>query len=372
MKKIKNKVLFLSMMLASLALTACGGGSQSSQPSSKNSGGSNSQQPSSVEDNRPEYNVKIVGADGAELSNKNVKAGDKITKPADPSAPAGQKFYGWMNVKNGGQIWNFEDDTLGVVMEAVELKPLFVPATQNAQVFEAELCSDISEKIGKDGTPGMDGVTYSGGQKGLGLIGRSYFNASGTKNEYGASGLYIRDDAGVARYATSADLSNPNKAESVFAGFVHYNYEKGNTLTWELESDVAATNVTIFMSVSGEYGLDEPFQAFEGQGESRVFEKYNQTSFPVKVNGVALEYGEQTIHNIVPKDFITFQDYFLAANVSLKAGKNTIQMIVDNKDTINGTIASTAPVVDCIKVFSSSTITWPGAKLAQMNNAAAE
>ena len=361
----KNKLFFLGMMVATLALAGCNGGGKSSAAPAASSGAAQS---SEEVDDRPEYNVKIVGADGAEISNAKVKAGDKVTKPADPAAPNGKKFYGWMNVKNGGQIWNFEDDTLGIIMEDIELKPLFVPANQNAQVFEAELCPDISEKIGKDGTPGMDGVTYSGGQKGLGLIGRDYYNAEGTANEFGATGLYVRDDSGVARYATSTDLANPDLAESVFGGFVHYNYEKNNTLTWELESDVAAENVTIFMRVSGEYGLDEKYQAFEGQGESRVYETYSQTSFPVKVNGTAIEYGTQTIHNIIPKTFITFQDFFLSATVSLKAGKNTIQMLVDNTNTLNGTIASTAPVVDSIKVFSDSQITWPSAKLAQMDN----
>ena len=369
MKNLKKNMLFLGMMVASLALTGCG--NDASKPSkSKSAGGDESTEP--AVDNRPEYNVKIVGADGAELSNSKVKAGDAIEKPADPTAPAGQKFYGWMNVKNGGQIWNFEDETLKVVMEDVELKPLFVPANQNSQNFEAELCPDITERTGKDGTPGMDGVTYSGGQQGTGLIGRDYYNAEGTANEYGSSGLYIRDTSGIARYATAADLANAETAESVFGGFVHYNYVKGNTLTWELESDAAAENVTIFMSLSGEYGLTEIFQAFEGQGEDRVCEQYDDKGFTVKVNGTALEYGKQTIHNIIPKDFIHFQDFLLSANVSLVAGKNTIQMTVNNTDTLNGTIASTAPVVDAIKVFSSSNLTWPNAKLSQMNKAGTE
>jgi hypothetical protein len=257
-------------------------------------------------------------------------------------------------------------------MTDVELKPLFVPAGQNAQVFEAELCPDVSEKIGKDGTPGMDGVTYSGGQKGLGLIGRDYYEEDGSHNEFDASGLYVRDTSGVARYATQEDLANPDVAPSVFGGFVHYNYEKGNTLTWELESDVAAENVTIFMRVSGEYGLPEPEQIFEGQGEDRVYEVYDDESFPVTVNGEPLKYGTQVIHNIIPKTFITFQDFFLGATVNLVAGKNTIQMKVDNKDSINGTIASTAPVVDCIKVYSSSQITWPNAKISQTDKSSAQ
>ena len=356
------------MMVASLALASCGGngGNKSSQGGKSSApAGDESSEPA---EEIPTYEVKILDATGAEQSKTTVNAGTKITKPADPTAPAGQRFYGWMNVRNGGQIWDFEDDTLGVVMENVELKPLFVPANVNPQVFEAELCPDISEKIGKDGTPGMDGVTYSGGQKGLGLIGRDYYD--GDKNDYGSSGLYKRDDDGIASYATAADIADENT--SVFGGFVHYNYEKGNTLTWELESDVAAENVVIFMTVSGEYGLDEPYQAFQGQGESRVYEHYDKDSFPISVNGTKLDYGAQTIHNIIPKNFIKFQDFFLSATVSLKAGKNTIQMLVDNKNTLNGTIASTAPAVDCIKLISSSNITWPNAKLAQMNKSDAD
>lgn len=126
------------------------------------------------------------------------------------------------------------------------------------------------------------------------------------------------------------------------------------------------------MRVSGEYGLTEREQIFEGQGEDRVYEVYDDESFPVTVNGEPLKYGTQVIHNIIPKTFITFQDFFLGATVSLQAGKNTIQMTVDNKDTINGTIASTAPVVDCIKVFSSSQITWPNAKLSQTDKSGAQ
>ncbi len=357
-----KKTLFIGLAIATLTLAGCGNGGSNSK--------STGPKPSSSQAPAKTFEVKID--DGNEVKTEQIELGAKITKPADPAAPAGQAFYGWMNVKNGGQIWNFEDDTLGAVMTDVELKPLFVPAGQNAQVFEAELCPDVSEKIGKDGTPGMDGVTYSGGQKGLGLIGRDYYEEDGSHNEFDASGLYVRDTSGVARYATQEDLANPDVAPSVFGGFVHYNYEKGNTLTWELESDVAAENVTIFMRVSGEYGLTEPDQIFEGQGEDRVYEVYDDESFPVTVNGEPLKYGTQVIHNIVPKTFITFQDFLLSATVNLVAGKNTIQMKVDNKDTINGTIASTAPVVDAIKVYSSSQITWPTAKLSQMDKSDAK
>ena len=53
-------------------------------------------------------------------------------------------------------------------------------------------------------------------------------------------------------------------------------------------------------------------------------------------------------------------------NVSLKAGENIIQMKVDNLDTLNGTIASTSPCVDAVKVYTKATITWDDASLTNI------
>ena len=88
--------------------------------------------------------------------------------------------------------------------------------------------------------------------------------------------------------------------------------------------------------------------------------------FQVKVNDQALEYGKVSLHNLIDKEFIPFQDYLVSAAVSLKAGENIIQMKVNNHDSLNGTIAATSPCVDCIKLYSSSTLTWPDAKMEQV------
>ena len=260
-----------------------------------------------------------------------------LTKPADPTAPSGKKFYGWMNVLNGGQIWDFENEHLNKVMADVTLRPLFIPDGVDPQVFEAEECPDFTYEDW--GPKGMPGATYSGGQNGLGLVGKDFIVDGKTK--YGTSGNYTVGTSQVA-------------------GFAHFLYCKGDTLTWELESSEAATNVTMFMRLSAEYGIADPLT-------DEVTSWVDQDTFPVTVNGTKLEYGKVTLHNIIPMDFIPFQDYFVSATVSLQAGKNVIQMKVDNKVTLNGTIASSAPVVDCIKLYSSSTITWPGAMSSNLN-----
>ena len=314
--------------------------------------------------NLPKYEVKFVNVDGSEISKETVEHGSALTKPAtDPTAPAGQKFYGWMNVKNGGQIWNFDAEDINVVMQDVELKPLFIPDLA-AQPFEAELCRDITEfspvideetgqqKVDDNGNlqwKPMDGATYSGGAKGSQLV-----NKRDKGHVLQSSGDYFLNDDDTVRYATAQD-----DPDEVFGSFVHFMYKEGDTLTWKLQSDAAASNVNIMMRLSGEYGMTNT-------ETNEIAFTFTDEQFQVKVNGEALKYGTITIHNVKDMFWLTFQDFFLAANVSLKQGENVIQMVVNNTQKLNGTVEATAPCVDCIKLFSTSNISWPDAKLSNL------
>ena len=278
------------------------------------------------------YAVSYKDESGALIGETTyVNEGDPLTAPANPTAPAGKVFYGWQNTNNGGQIWDYTNVTLNQVMDDVEFKPLFV-SEGDPQIFEAEECPDYLDEAW--GSKGMPGNTYSGGNNGLALISQDFYDETG-KNKYGASGDYTVNG-------------------SHFAAFAHFLYVKNDRLTWELESDAPATNVTMIMRLSAEYGL---LNSDNGDTTSWV----DDTTFPITVNGEKLQYGKITFHNIIPMLFIPFQDYYVSATISLNQGKNIIQMKTDNTVTINGTIASSAPVVDCIKLYSSSNLTWPNA-----------
>ena len=291
------------------------------------------------------YEIKFVGADDAVISTTYVNSGTVLSQaPATPTAPAGKVFYGWMNSKNGGQIWDFEAADLNLVLEDLELKPLFVDASLAVQAFEAELCPAITEDRGGQG---MDGATYSGGAKGQQLINRAL------DGQFKASGAFFQEDDGTVRYATANDDQS-----MVFGGYVHFMYAKGDTLTWKLNSDKAASNVTMFSRLGAEYAKPDPLT-----GEKKY--SFTDEEFQIKVNGETIKYNKITMHN-VPEvgDFLTFQDFFMGANFSLKAGENTIEMVVNNDINLFSTIAAVAPCVDCIKLLTDSTITWPEAKLA--------
>ena len=293
-----------------------------------------------------EYTITFKDADGNVISTEKKRSVQKIEKPADPAAPAGKVFYGWKNVNNGGQIWNFEDDTLALVAQDSEFVPVFVPANMNPQYIEAELEPNILN---------MSGATYSGGAAGQQMV---YIDRG---HEYGST-----CEVGEIKYYKPAGSDNPvigdapagteqktlNPKASDMGAFVHFNYKKGNTLTFNVESSAAVDDVMLFASFSSEYGKEDP----------KTYDKisrFTDEGFKVTVNGTRLEYGTITMHNIPAiGDFLHFQDFLLGVNVSLNAGPNTITMVVDNEDGYSGTLPSASPCIDSIKLFTTSTITW--------------
>ena len=371
----KSKFALLTLSLTALALAACGGegGNNSKQPKSRN--GYVEQSYEKVE--LPKFNVQINGGDVTQ-----VEAYSPLTKPADPTAPAGKKFLGWKNNKNGGQIWNFDNATLNKVMDDVELVPCYVDASLDAQILEAEVCPDL---LCFNGVPGqkMPGSTYSGGQSGKGLVltdvDKLYDCTSIASFDYYATddGPIDLDDPEADIYYFEKDIPNPlpegktiddypvkevAHKDVTCGSFIHYMYIENDTLTWEIESSAAATNVQLFGRFSGEYGHDRTL------GETtEVLFSFTKDMFKIFVNDVAIDYSEITIHNVISKSFIPFQDFELNTNVSLKNGKNKIQMKVANSQKIFGTVGSTAPCVDSIKLYSTSTITWPEANYNATN-----
>ena len=119
--------------------------------------------------------------------------------------------------------------------------------------------------------------------------------------------------------------------------------------------------MTLFARFGAEYaGTNEDY----GKGSKYSF---TDDMFTVKVNNQKVSYGTITMRNVPPVGgFLPLADFMLSASVSLNAGKNVIQMKVDNNVTIFSTAHATAPTVDCIKLVSSSTLTWPDETLSNM------
>lgn len=293
--------------------------------------------------------ISLVDPNGSVFSQYPLKKNSELSSlPEYEDIPAGKRLYGWMNINNGGQIWDFKADDLNCVKENISLMPLIVDDL-DVQTFEAELCPAITES---NGGQGMEGCTYSGGQRGSGLIYRDY------SKTLKASGNYIFDNR-VAREATVNEYVY-TRSDECFNALVHFNYNYGNTLTWEIESDVAVNNVTMLMRLSAEYGN------VNRQTDERTI-SFSDQDFQVKVNHRAISYGNITMRNIPSTyEMITCQDFFLSNEINLVKGTNVIELIVNNENPYFDCLPATSPCIDCIKFISSSTLTWPNAKISNI------
>ncbi|MBP5090947.1 MAG: InlB B-repeat-containing protein [Bacilli bacterium] len=239
----------------------------------------------------------------------------KFAEPSDPTRE-GYAFTGWMLSAEGPHYYDFNQP----VKEAMTLYASWGPVGSKkikATTLEAELCPCITED--RDGL-GMQGATYSGGSNGRNLIQQDDKEGSAK-----ASGGY----------------------------FVHHLYERGNTLVFDILSDVGALNVTIYMRLSAEY--KNPVNI-------------DSDKYKVKVNGEAIAYPAISFTGVPEQGngFRAFDDHLLSTAITLREGENKIEMVTDNLEKMQGTAPATAPMVDALKIYSASTVTWPNAKVANL------
>lgn len=257
------------------------------------------------------FDLNYKGA--AKASVVHVEKGKAVTEPEDPIR-SGKSFTGWAIASDSKQIYDFTypveaDMTLYATWGETGAEKI------KAYTFEAEYCPCIT-----DGQ-GMTGSTYSGGTAGQGLI--------------------------------QEDIDRDANASNHF--WVHFLYNRGDNLIFDIQSDKAIDNATIYMRLSAEY-----------HGPMEI----SPDMYPIKLNGVSISY-ENVLFPVVPiqgSGWLPFQDFLLGINLSLVKGNNKIEMITDNDQWLYGTAMSTAPMVDCLKFYvpDSTNLSWPTAKYSNI------
>lgn len=294
--KIRNLMMPLALLIL---LSGCTGGNVSSAAASSlptSTVASTSSSKAGVK-YAVSFALNYEGASAPSVVEVNAKS--PVAKPADPTR-AGYVFAGWFLDASAYSAYDFSQP----VKKAFTLYAgwdVVGESKTKRYVFEAEYSPAILT---------IQGATYSGGTYGGGLLGEDY------NGDFEASNGF----------------------------YVHFLYLKDDNLSFELQSDAAA-KATIYMRLSAEYN------SFT----------IDSSLYTVKVNGTSIAYNSIAFDN-VPKmgagDY-PFKDYLLGAEIPLVAGKNTIEMITTNERLLEGTATSTAPMVDCLKIKTSSTLTWP-------------
>lgn len=149
------------------------------------------------------------------------------------------------------------------------------------------------------------GVSYE--KSGVNMI---YGNGTDAEKELGwSNGYYV--------YATDAD---------------------GLSLKFVFDSASATKGVSLTLRLGNENGTFE----------------FNPDNLVLKLNGEEIDYSPITIKGPVTLDEMTFKDYTVATNLSLKKGENEISFTVKNA----GGGYTTGPRIDCIKLKSKSKLNF--------------
>lgn len=160
---------------------------------------------------------------------------------------------------------------------------------------------------------GLKGVGYSSETTGVGMIQSDYNSAANASNGY----------------------------------FVGYLYRYNLTLTFKFTSSKETFDAKIALRLSGEM-------------VSRI--SLTSDEFVVKVNGEQQNFEKIVISGIdtdmTKNEKREFQDFTVGTGVHLLEGENTITLTVNNSKGMGGNMRSTAPLVDCLKVYSVTNISY--------------
>ena len=299
-----KKHFLLPIALSLVALAAC------------TDQGNSASQSSNKKVREVTFNLNYSGA--AEAEKQTVTRGEKATKPATDPTRDGYKFLGWTTDESGYSPYDFDTS----VTKNIELYAAWEvngETETNRYVFEAEYTPSAIE---------FDGATYSGGATGKACIGYDYDGDLVASNGYYVHFMYVK-------YEPERD----------YGSRIEFNFNAA-----------AAGTVSILMRVSAEYG------------QEGVDITVNKDEWKAKLNDTQLDYETLTFKDVPIQGagYKAFEDKVLSLNVAVKEGANKLEFITDNQKLLFGTAQATAPMLDCLKIKSSTTLTWAEANPEQV------
>ena len=264
------------------------------------------------------FSFKFNFVDDATGTNETIlkNYGESFTVP-NPTRD-GYKFLGWTTDESGYSLYNF-DNKVNNDLELYAAWEVNGETETNRYVFEAEYAPSAIT---------FDGATYSGGAKGKACIGYDYDGDLKASNGYFVHFMYVKYEP-----------------ERNYGSRIEFNFEAA-----------AAGTVSILMRVSAEYG------------QEGVDITVNKDEWKAKLNDTQLDYETLTFKDVPIQGagYKAFEDKTLSVNVNVQAGANKLEFITDNQKLLFGTAQATAPMLDCLKIKSSTTLTWAEANPDQV------
>ena len=269
---------------------------------------------------RYNYKKNPGGASGIYKRFTDCAAFSKMDEP-DAISRTGFEFLGWFTHAYEGNKVTFPYEVTASTNLYAHWRANRMTPVNN--IFDAEFTPIRSDET----FPG-----YSGSTLGTGII-----QPDGS-DDFGAySDAYpLLDDAHATAYGN----------------FVTYLYKKGATLTYNIYSDKAVSNVKLYASLATEI-LEGGF----------VISPEGDYGYQFIVNDVSMDYGMVDLTGLEPaplgQSATRFSELYVC-DINLVEGLNVIKLVTNNENTeCGGTMGAVAPEVDYIRLeTSSATLSW--------------
>lgn len=325
--------------------------------------------------------------EGSTLTYATVEIGQAVAQPADPDRSGDYLFIGWYTDKNCTDEYNFETKvtqafTLYAGWEEVDLSDTVAvnfmynyEGAPDAGVYYSTRVK-LGRRVAQPASPVREGYAFIGWYSNpectelfsfTSLINEDTVIYAFWLHEYAFEAEYT-DVSGITGRGYSGEFSGTDiilrdQDGSLGASndfYVSYLYSGGIELTFEIYAEEAVENAVLEIALAAEY--------------ADVI--LSQSNYTVEVNGNALSYGqiellgaEQSATKNIP-----FKRYNFAMGLTLRQGNNVIKLITDNNDPMTnssgspiGTMYATAPMVDCLYIYSDVAVTWAEGKCFESN-----
>ena len=144
------------------------------------------------------------------------------------------------------------------------------------------------------------------------------------------------------------DTDSKSASNGYYVGWLYYN---GAYLSFEFDADEDIDDLDIAFRLSAQYNNvdvtdDQIYVGINYDEDSGEYEQ--KFDFPMSIES----YSEFS------SSVMDFQDYVVAKDVSVKKGHNTIELMINNDiKGVGGTMKAAAPLVDCVYLSTTGTIT---------------
>lgn len=254
----------------------------------------------------------------------NVPDGESLSRPTNPTrANVTEKghqaqnfqFKGWYKDKEGNEPFDFSS--------AVTADLTLYAGWTGQYIFEAEHVSFIDETTGMP----IQGMGASGGSEGANMVDSP---APGTEGINASNGYYVT-----------------------------YLFAPMLALTFNIQSDRAVNDAKLTFRISAE---SVPFALSPTETDGVTDDGTTISNYTITCNAEPIDYPLIEISDVTGHEATggkrPFSDHVLTTSLNLKKGQNKFKFISSNSHGMGGTMAATAPVIDCIKIDTKAELSW--------------